>query len=603
MALPFTENMAEVILTQTDNPIRFEKFCIDLFSEVDVVRYVPTSVSWDLGRDARGVELGDVEDTPFIACSLRADVPDKALADLERLLESGPVTTLRLCSSQLVSEHGLEAIKALLRDRCLTLEYVNADGALQIASLVARDGKLGSIFVRYYRTEVESLREALLTPTPEQDRGALTGMRIALTTQLNPQGDALRAEVIQNLILGALSDKKAKAKPTIAKSVSDQLQLNRSVDNLYLEPNFAQLESQGEIVASGSGFVITQAGVTRLADLTARGAKELMQGQKLVRSALEELSGEKLADDTFGQLWRLLQDEIAVMFYENGMQIIEAVRSIGTSNSSIKHHKEVSEMIRDLRGKVERQFLNSPLGEAFGQAVEDMLYDKQLPTYEWFANLCACYVTVCSLGLEPAAQQAVFARLKSIDLLLDTDIVLSLLSVGEPDHTAVKEILAGWRTHGGSLLVADSVLEETAYHAWISENDFREVQRQLVNYSDAEARRLITNAFVRGYRWVSRRDGIPMSRTNWLEYRENFRGADSRDSSRILEELQDVGVSQLSDEGSDPAVAEEISNQLKYQRQAVSRGKPLSKQDEDKSRRDGRVVAVLVHHARRREAK
>src|SRR5262245_18764573 len=108
---PFTRDMAEWILSANMDPIRFESFCVDLFTELDSLYYVPTSLSWDLGRDGRPIAMIAREDTPFICCSLRADVPEKIVEDLERLQENAEVTALRFCSSQKVSEQGREGIK------------------------------------------------------------------------------------------------------------------------------------------------------------------------------------------------------------------------------------------------------------------------------------------------------------------------------------------------------------------------------------------------------------------------------------------------------------------------------------------------------------
>jgi hypothetical protein len=111
-----------------------------------------------------------------------------------------------------------------------------------------------------------------------------------------------------------------------------------------------------------------------------------------------------------------------------------------------------------------------------------MVHDKALPTFEWCTDLCACYVTICSLGLDPAAQQAILARLRNIDLILDTDIVLSYLSEGENDHEAIETIVKGWRRIGGQIYVTLPVLEEVSHHAAISKNDFTKcthIQRKM----------------------------------------------------------------------------------------------------------------------------
>lgn len=79
----FTQAMAIEILSDRVSSTRFEQFRIDLFSEYEGIDYVPTSTTWDLGRDGRTLRLERTNDTPFIACSLRSDVPVKAIEDLQ----------------------------------------------------------------------------------------------------------------------------------------------------------------------------------------------------------------------------------------------------------------------------------------------------------------------------------------------------------------------------------------------------------------------------------------------------------------------------------------------------------------------------------------
>jgi hypothetical protein len=46
-------SFTELILRQTTSDQLFERFCVDHFSKVEGIRYVPTSYNYDLGRDGR----------------------------------------------------------------------------------------------------------------------------------------------------------------------------------------------------------------------------------------------------------------------------------------------------------------------------------------------------------------------------------------------------------------------------------------------------------------------------------------------------------------------------------------------------------------------
>lgn len=49
------DQFAETILAREDQPVRFEKFCADLYSVSQGVQLVTTSKTWDLGRDAKSI--------------------------------------------------------------------------------------------------------------------------------------------------------------------------------------------------------------------------------------------------------------------------------------------------------------------------------------------------------------------------------------------------------------------------------------------------------------------------------------------------------------------------------------------------------------------
>src|SRR5207249_755772 len=94
-------------------------------------------------------------------------------------------------------------------------------------------------------------------------------------------------------------------------------------------------------------------------------------------------------------------------------------------------------------------------------------------------QLSAAYVMLCSLGLEASSSQRIRAALERFVLVADSDVVISLLCQGEENHSEVERIVNGWRQLGGRWAVTVSVLEEVAYHAWISENEFSAMANQL----------------------------------------------------------------------------------------------------------------------------
>ena len=58
MAVHYSELMIRVILQGEESDRRFERFCVDLFSEVDALEYSTTSANYDHGKDGRYIGQG-----------------------------------------------------------------------------------------------------------------------------------------------------------------------------------------------------------------------------------------------------------------------------------------------------------------------------------------------------------------------------------------------------------------------------------------------------------------------------------------------------------------------------------------------------------------
>ncbi len=80
------------------------------------------------------------------------------------------------------------------------------------------------------------------------------------------------------------------------------------------------------------------------------------------------------------------------------------------------------------------------------------------------------------------------------------------------------------------------VLEEVAYHAWISKYDYQSFGENLAIISDNEARRLIDNAFVRAFR---KEAGDLTGKQYWNEYIKQYKGHTELDYAYIMEHLRD----------------------------------------------------------------
>ena len=165
-------------------------------------------------------------------------------------------------------------------------------------------------------------------------------------------------------------------------------------------------------------------------------------------------------------------------------------------------------------------------------------------------------------------------------------------------------LIEGWKKVGGAIYVAVPVLEELAYHASIAELDFREVYHQFSTYSESEARRLITNAFVRGYWAAGKKLKARYSYKTWRQYISNFRGTNETDYSRIAEDLRSNKVLPFLIEHGDPVLTRKVTlriSERKGKTTAYSSSKYVARVI-DKSKRDGRLVADVFAFRREREA-
>ena len=76
-----------ILFNTESNPIRFAKVCIDLYSEAEGITLVPTSRSWDQGRDARSISVRQRSSLiKYVMCAtLNVTLDSKISEDIKRL--------------------------------------------------------------------------------------------------------------------------------------------------------------------------------------------------------------------------------------------------------------------------------------------------------------------------------------------------------------------------------------------------------------------------------------------------------------------------------------------------------------------------------------
>jgi len=309
----------------------------------------------------------------------------------------------------------------------------------------------------------------------------------------------------------------------------------------------------------------------------------------MLGSALSRLLGYSMDKKEYDRLWSRMQDEFSNLFFLNGLRLLRAIASLSPSSELRGPSKPFETLLDGVKQSIRATGIGGGRCEEVAQAVVDLFSERDSEAFSWLTDLAVKYVSLCSLGLDASAQREVIANLQSIDLIVDTDVVLSFLSEGERPHQAVKELLERWRKLGGTVLVTPPVLEESAYHAWMSDFEYRDVWKLLSQLKPEEVPRYVKTAFVRGFYRAANGN---YSRRRWEAYVSEYRGSEPTDCGKIEAILADEGFTLLKEWVIDAAFAKQVCDAI-YAIREMGAGAYVPKQVGDKVARDGRLVAFL----------
>jgi hypothetical protein len=266
-----------------------------------------------------------------------------------------------------------------------------------------------------------------------------------------------------------------------------------------IKPHVEHLQEAGEIETETGRYVLSAAGREALARDAEQAKSQLISGRELIRERIHEGLGYTLTDSQYDRIWNVVRDKITVAFHERGQQLVAQVSAIMAARAAAASKPD------------EPLFFVEPLAQAVGNtaslpaqaeelrtAIHDMFEEPFGAAFEWLSRLCAAYVALCALGFEYQSGKALARLLAKITLVLDTDIALSLLGEGEPNHSDVECLVRRWIALGGTVLISREVLHEVAHHAAIADYDFNQVRHWLPGTQE-ERLRLINNVFVRSF--------------------------------------------------------------------------------------------------------
>jgi len=529
--MPLFPGFIGAILENETNPIRFENFVIDLISASEGEVYVPTSQTYDRGRDARALRAA-VDGERVIAATITRDIDPKVERDAKRLLSTTKLHSLTYCCSRDLTEDALDKIIALIRG-ILPVEV--AVRGLALSQLRDLSMRFEEVFQKHYRAELDNLRTFLMVEPTPNDSPDLVGLRIAIRTQTGDDAGALRQDICRRLVLEQLYGERDLTARAIAAKVSARLHLPRAVSLSFLSPALDALSKEGFVSLGEAGaYRLTEPGRAYAVEVDPTAAARLLEGRAAVSESLTHLLGYALAETDFARLWAVFQDGIAELFYAHGAAIVAMVSSVQGTETADENTALL--LARDrLADRVAALFQNREQHDEVRQAVFDLFSRKGTPAFEWLTNVCAVFVMMCALGLESQSASELAKILRGMTLLADTDVLLSLLCSAEPNHQEVSRVVAGWRALGGKVSAPVPALEELAYHAWIADGEYVEISDLLRTMSEEYSEYLIRNAFVRTFRAVAR---DPASLRQWTDFIDEFRGERKYDFSTVLEMLR-----------------------------------------------------------------
>lgn len=363
------------------------------------------------------------------------------------------------------------------------------------------------------------------------------GLHLALCTQSGDDAISLKKELIRCLILNLLIDKeRVVSVKQIATDITRQLHLASQISHEYLTQNLSSLASDGLVTIENDSVMITDSGKDWLKESSEKAIFTLFEGRNDVRKALEQLTGHKFTESHYHRIWDVFQDGIAELFYSHGLAIIRMVRSVLNDKHETFTDVQALSSIESLAGRIAKQCTDPTQASEVKQAIMDIFVEKSNPAFQWLTQVCSIFVMLCSLGLENISNQQVITVLSSYRLVPDSDILISLLCEGENNHKDVKQIINSWIAIGGTLYLAKQVLEEVAYHAWISEYDYSFFGPDLYQLSEEKAEHEIDNAFVRTFKKLA---GTSTSEKYWNHYINQYKGTADYDYHKIYQVLKD----------------------------------------------------------------
>ena len=600
ITLPGT--IVSLILSKTDSPLAFERFCVKHYTAAEGILYVPTSYNYDNGRDARTEFNVRGRGTSYICSSCAtADVEAKAEDDLKMLLRhDARPGKVRFCFTAAITEvkrdRILKAVRKLAPDA-----LAEVVGVVQLEESIQRSP---AAFEEVFDTELKAVER--YHTLPDRRGNCVPAMRAALSTQLNPDAVALRIGILKGMILDCLSAFSPCSSQELCGHITANLALQTPVHDAFLAVAMKELKEEKLIDSESGRFRLTAGGSHEIEIRQLAASGRVLAGCTAVRKVLEQAVGKTIPSKDFNAIWRMIEDGLANLFQQHGLAIARGIAEManGQFPGGMADPKTdlLADGLRAIASRIRMLNLKTGLATSVADVVPFALSDPESPGFEWITDLCILYIAGCSLGLDPDAQEQIAKGIRTWEMIPDTHILLSALGKGEDNHDAVKQVVDGWKAVGGQLYAAEPVVEEVGHHAEIAWRKLRQWRddnrgRRGGTSKRSRAESLPSdNVFLRSYKHVAGPRATPGGA---CEYLSNFLAENERGCSRLKRVVvEEIGFELLPHSHSGKAFAMLIAKELIADRLRGASGDDDVRSFKRRCDSDGSLVAILAKRRR-----
>jgi hypothetical protein len=582
----------EAIIKGETNDSRFEKFCGALLQKSEGITIVPTSTTWDKGRDGVSIRsaLGKTH-AEVLCCTIEKDIDAKVNKDAKRLAMGTIPGHVYYCYSLNLSEHRIDTLSADFRSQMPSGCGITF---LDSTKLSAISASFPDLFRQWYPGEVSSAEAALQAFRVGQQTTETRGLRLALLSFTSSEAKDLRLQITKRAVLDVLGVCGGCTAAVIAEKLSSGLGLPSPIRESYVHSILQTTTLQNLTMAKNGKWELTESGAKEAKSVPPEAAQEVLAGRRIVREALERLIGKRIVDSQYDLIWSSLLDFFSEYFYSSGLAIISAVRAaLGENSSNTREMASLEKLIEEGAKKVGAHISTPELRAEIEQAIKDVFTERTGAAFDWLSRLCERFVALCALGLESTSSDEIRGILTRNNLVLDTDIVLTSLCESEPDHNAARELITRFREVGGKIALSSSVLEEVAYHAWIADREFKESIPLFGKLGPDDLRRYIRNTFVRAFFLYGWNDTAKTDQ--WDLYINQFKGITEHDYSKLVSVLQPSLLAERLPDLIDESLKSDVTAYMK-ESSAKYRGLPLSRLGQDeigKAETDGKVIGSI----------